>query len=142
MIYSYKNTFNCSVEKAFALFMDMDRRPEFIDIMSESGWVNKTSNIIDSVFREKMVFIGFPLHLDSDIIAYEENKHYTSKCKMAPFYPTITLKVWPEGKKCGSSLDIEIQLGPLEYLPKFIIKNQVDSIVDKMVKKYGKALNE
>lgn len=45
-----------------------------------------------------MVFIGFPLHLDSDIIAYEENKHYTSKCKMAPFYPTITLKVWPEGK--------------------------------------------
>lgn len=140
MIYHYENIFNCSIEKAFELFINMDRRSEFVDITSESHWINKTPQILDSVYREKMVFLNIPLHIDSEIIAYELNKHYTSRCKMPPLYPSITVNVWPIGNKCGSSLDIEIKLGPLEYLPKFIIKSQVDKIVDNLVKNYRKAL--
>lgn len=142
MVFEYVNKFNCSKEEAFSIFTNMDRRPEFIDIMDKSEWLQRTEDGLGSIYREKLTFIGFPLNIDYEVTDYRENEIIASKCHMPPFHPVITIKVRDEGKKCSASLTIDINLGPLEWMPKFLIKKQVDNIVDRFVKNYRKVLDK
>ena len=142
MVFEYVNTFNCSKEEAFSIFINMDRRPEFIDIMDKSEWLQRTEDGLGSIYREKLTFIGIPLNIDYEVTDYRENEIIASKCQMPPFHPLITIKVWDEGKKCTASLTIDIKLGPLELMPKFLIKKQVDNIVDRFVMNYRKVLDK
>jgi len=133
---SYRNIIKCSVEDAFQLAMDLDRRPEWIDFISKCYFTEKKDGIVDSRYREVSVFLGIPLNIEYDITGYKENALIRSKCTMGPLYPIVevTFKQVPQG--VDSTLTVELTLGPLALMPRFLLKAGIDNIFNRFIKNY------
>lgn len=134
MKFEYSNNIRCTKEEAWSLLADLERRPEWIHFMEKCYYTDKKEGIVGSKYQEKEVFLGIPLNLNYDVIAYEEFKQFSSRCTMAPFYPVVNIYVNElPNKTVFSKLEIDIKLGPFEWMPKFMIKKQVDALVQPLV---------
>jgi uncharacterized membrane protein len=138
----YRNIIKCSVEEAFQLAMDMDRRPEWIDFISKCHFTDQKPGMIGSRYREVSVFLGIPLNIEYDIIAYEENARIKSRCTMGPLYPIVEVTYKPVPQGVDSTLTVELTLGPLALMPKFVLKSMIDNLFNRFIKNYIDILEE
>ena len=140
MIFEYSNIIKCTKEEAWKLITEIERRPDWIHFMEKCYWLDKKSTIVGSTYQEKEVFLGFPLnvkYLVTDFVPYEIMK---SKCDMAPFHQTVEVTMRQEKNGVFSKLKIEAKMGVLGLLPKSIINNRVDALVQPLVDKFKEIL--
>jgi hypothetical protein len=134
MKFEYSNNIKCTKEEAWELITDLERRPEWIHFMEKCYYTDKKEGIVGSKYQEKEVFLGIPININYDVIVYEEYKQFSSRCTMAPFYPVVNIYVNElPNKMIFSKLEFDIKLGPFEWMPKFMIKKQVDALVQPLV---------
>jgi hypothetical protein len=141
MIFEYTNNIRCTKEEAWKLISEIERRPEWIHFMDKCSWIEKKKGVIGSSYNEQEIFLGFHLNVKYVVTEYIEYEKMTSKCDMYPFHQKV--EVTMKENKNGTvftRLLIEADLGVLGLLPKFIIKNRVDALVQPLVDKFFEIL--
>lgn len=134
MKFEYSNPVKCTKEDAWKLITDLERRPEWIPFMEKCYYTEKKDGIVGSRYQEKEVFLGIALNLNYEITVYKAYEQMSSKCLMAPFYPQVNIYVKEKpDKSVFCTLEFDIKLGPFEWTPKFILKGQVDKLVQPLV---------
>lgn len=138
MIISYEQEINATHQEAWDLILDFENRPKWIPFMESCYITDKKENWIGTRYQEKEVIIGIPVNINYEIIQWIENQKMVSKCLMAPFYPHVTIIVdeIPGSKKIKSKLDVEIELGPFKFMPKFLLQKQIDFLFQPLVKNF------
>ena len=137
MIFEYDNNIKCTKEEAWNLITEIERRPEWIHFMDNCKWLDKKTGIVGSTYQEEEVFLGFHLNVKYKVTEYKEFEKMTSKCDMYPFHQKV--EVTMRENKNGTvytKLLIDGDLGVLGLLPKWIIKNRVDALVQPLVDKF------
>lgn len=143
MRFMYSSTVRNSLDNVWAFIMDFDRRPEWIDFIERSYITDRTSNWIGTHYKEKLTFLGIPLHLEYVITDYSEKKYLIAESRMPPFHPTLTITARDLGDgTVFTSLEIEIRLGPFALVPRKIIKHQVDNLINGFVEKFVKIMDQ
>lgn len=137
MIFEYANNVNCTKEEAWKLITEIERRPEWIHFMEKCNWLDKKPVIVGSTYQEKEVFLGFPLNVKYTVSAYQEYERMSSKCDMYPFHQMV--EVLMKENKNGTvlcTLRIDANIGVLGFIPKIIINNRVDALIQPLVDKF------
>jgi len=128
---------NCTAAKAFALAMDLERRPEWIDFIEKSYYTIKTPQILGSKYKEKFEFLGFHLYLEYEIREYIQDRLVIAKCNMPPFKPLLTLYAQPiHDKKTKCGIALQITPGPLALLPRKMVIREIENIINPLVEKF------
>lgn len=137
MTFEYSNNIKCTKEEAWKLVTEIERRPDWIHFMDKCAWVDKKPGMIGSTYVEEEVFLGFHLDVKYTVVEYKEFEKMTSKCDMYPFHQKVevTMKENKDGT-VYAKLVIDAQIGVLGLIPKFIIKNRVDALVQPLVDKF------
>jgi hypothetical protein len=137
MIFEYDNNIKCTKEEAWKLITEIERRPDWIHFQEKCYWLDKKPAIIGSTYQEVEVFLGFHLNVKYTVTAYKEFERMTSKCDMYPFHQKVEVTMKEnKDKTVYCKLHIEANLGVLGLLPKSIIKNRVDALVQPLVDKF------
>ncbi len=138
MKFEYINTIRCTEQEAWDLVMDLERRGEWIHFIEKTKWVEKKEVITGSIYDEKFVFLGIPLHIRYTVEKYNDKKLISSRSKMPPFYPLVDVTLAKSTKvdsvDCG--LIFDISLGPLSLIPKSLLKKQVDQLIQPLVDEF------
>jgi hypothetical protein len=137
MTFEYSNNIKCTKEEAWKLITEIERRPDWIHFMDNCSWLDKKPEIIGSTYNEEEVFLGFHLNVKYTVTEYKEFEKMTSKCDMYPFHQKVEVSM--RENKNGTvftKLVIDAQIGVLGLIPKFIIKNRVDALVQPLVDKF------
>jgi len=143
MRFIYSSNVRNSMENVWDFIMDFERRPDWIDFFDKSYITKKTSNWIGTHYKEKLTFLGIPLHIEYIILDYHEQHYFIAKSKMPPFYPVVTVTARDnEDGTIFSSLEFEIKLGPFWLLPKKLIKKQVDDLINPFIDKFVGILDQ
>lgn len=143
MRFEYSNNIHCTKEEAWALITDLERRPEWIHFQEKCYWLDQKPDMVGSTFQEKEVFLGFHMNVNYKVTAWKEYQQMTARCDMPPFHQTVDVVV--RDNNYGTvycALIIEAKMGVLGLLPKSLIKNRVDAIVQPMVDKFKEILEE
>ena len=141
MTFEYSNNITCTKEEAWKLITEIERRPDWIHFMDKCVWLEKKPDIIGSTYNEVEVFLGFSLNVKYKVTEYIEFEKMTSKCDMYPFHQKV--EVTMKENKNGTiftKLLIDAEIGVLGLIPKFIIKNRVDALVQPLVDKFFEIL--
>ena len=137
MTFEYSNNIKCTKEEAWKLITEIERRPDWIHFMDKCNWLDKKPNMVGSTYNEEEVFLGFHLNVKYTVIAYKEFEKMTSKCDMYPFHQKVEVSMRENNNgTVFTKLLIEADLGVLGLIPKFIIKNRVDALVQPLVDKF------
>ena len=141
MILEYTNLIQCTKEEAWKLITEIERRPDWIHFQEKCYWLDKKPAIIGSTYQEIEVFLGFHLNVKYMVTEYKEYEKMSSKCDMYPFHQLIevTMKDNNNGT-IFTKLKIDAKIGVLGLLPKSIIKNRVDALVQPFVDKFKEIL--
>ena len=141
MTFEYSNNIRCTKVEAWKLITEIERRPEWIHFMDKCSWLDKKPGLIGSTYNEQELFLGFHLNVKYIVTDYIEYEKMTSKCDMYPFHQKVevTMKENNNGT-VFTKLLIDADLGVLGLLPKFIIKNRVDALVQPLVDKFFEIL--
>ncbi len=126
------------MEVVWGFIMEFERRPEWIHFFDKSFITDKKDGWVGTKYKDKLTFLGIPLFLESTITHYEENKMWCAKCPMPPFYPEIEVNTRDNGDgTIYSSLQFDITLkGPFRFIPKSLIKKQVDELIAPCIDRY------
>jgi hypothetical protein len=138
----YSNDVLCTKEEAWALITDFEKRPDWIPFMEKCYFTEKKEGWVGSKYQEKEVFLKIPLNINYTITAWKENQQLSSRCEMAPFYPVVNIfiKDIPGSKKINCNLQVEIDLGIFKFIPKSMIKPQIDALINPMVDNFVRIL--
>lgn len=140
MTFEYSNIIKCTKEEAWKLITEIERRPDWIHFMEKCYWIDKTTTMLGSTYQEKEVFLGFHLNVKYTVTDFVPYKIMKSKCDMLPFHQTVEVTMRQEKDGVFSMLKIDAKMGVLGLLPKSIIKNRVDALVQPLVDKFQEIL--
>ncbi len=140
MKFEYTNKVRCTREEAWALITNLERRPDWIHFMEKCYWTDKKEGMLGSRYQEKEVFLGIPLNINYEVVAYKEYQLMSSKCMMAPFYPQVDVSVREERDGCYCTLTINAKMGPFALVPEKFLRKQVDALVQPLVDQFRKIL--
>lgn len=140
MTFEYNNFVRCTKEEAWGLITDLERRPDWIPFQEKVYWTDKKDGMTGSRYQEVEVFLGIHLNINYEVTVWKTNEQLSSKCLMPPLYPVVDIfvKEKPAGVDC--TLRFSIKLGPLELIPKFLLKKQVDHLIQPMVDNFIRIL--
>ena len=129
-------------EVVWDFLMDFTNRPQWMDDVKASYFTDKKEGMLGSEYVEEAVFLGFTLKTAYKVVAYEHLKMLTSKSEAPPFHPEVigTMDIL-EGGKVKITLAIKATLGPLELVPSFIIKKQLDKMMAPKINKFQKLMD-
>ena len=135
---AYENEVLCTREEAWQLITDFERRPSWIPFMERCYITDKKAGWIGTRYQEKEVIIGIPVNINYEIIAWDEMNRISSKCLMLPFYPHVNvyLRDIPDSDKILSGLEVDIEIGPFRFMPKSILRKQIDLLFSPLVHNY------
>lgn len=136
MVFEYSNKVKCTKEEAWNLIADIERRPDWIHFMEKCYWTDKKDGFVGSKYQEVEVFLGFHLNVNYEITVWKDHEQVSSICKMPPFHQTVDVLVKEEKDGVYCTLRINANMGVLGLIPKFIIKSQVDNLVQPLVDKF------
>lgn len=143
MKFKYDSVVHNSMEEVWDFIMDFDRRSEWIHFFDKSFITHQTDNWIGTKYKEKLTFLGIPLFIEYEITEYVHQTYWKSKCKMPPFYPKIHCTAKDNGDgTIFSSLEFDIKLGPFFLVPKKLIQNQVDNLIEPFINNYIEILDK
>lgn len=140
MTFEYNNFVRCTKEEAWQLITDLERRPDWIHFQEKVYWTEKKEGMVGSRYQEIEVFLGIHLNINYEVTEWKENEQISSRCLMPPLYPVVDVFVKEKPGGVESTLRFSIKLGPFELIPKFILKKQVDNIIQPMVDSFKKIL--
>ena len=140
MVFEYSNIIKCTKEEAWKLITEIERRPDWIHFMEKCYWLDEKSTMVGSTYQEKEVFLGFPLNVKYTVTDFVPFQIMKSKCDMLPFHQTVEVTMRQEKNGVFSKLKIEAKMGVLGLLPKSIINNRVDALVQPLVDKFQEIL--
>lgn len=138
----YSNDVLCTKEEAWALITDFDRRPDWIPFMEKCYLTEKKEGWVGSKYQEKEVFLKIPLNINYTITEWKEGQQLSSRCEMPPFYPVVNIyvKEIPGSTKINCTLEVDIDLGVFKFIPKSIIKPQIDHLINPLVENFIRIL--
>jgi len=134
----YKLDFKQSKEKAFDYLRDILRRKEFMTIVDETIIIKKAKgkDLTGTRFKEVTHFLGFDMNLEYEIAEFIDNKLIGTKCEDGPFFPFMKIELLDgDEKSCCAEVTVQLKLGALRFMPKFIVKPTIESIVKRILKK-------
>lgn len=133
MTFEYSSFVRCTKEEAWELISNIERRPEWIHFQEKCFWLDKKPGFIGSTYQEVEVFLGFHINVKYEVTAWEPYRKMTSHTKMPPFHQTVEVYMEERVDGCYTRLVIHADMGILGLIPKFIIKNKVNELVNPMV---------
>ena len=142
---SYPLHFNQSKEKAFAYLREITKRKEFMTIVDETIITKKQKgkDLTGTRFKEITHFLGFDMNLEYEIAEYQENKIIATKCEDGPFYPFMKIELLNGNEtSCNAEVTVQLKLGAMRLMPKFIIKPTIEAIVKRILKKLTDRIDE
>lgn len=144
MKFRYDSTVRNNMEDVWAFIMDFSNRPSWIHFFDKSFVSHQTEGWIGTKYKDKLTFLGIPLFIENEIVEYEENSHWRSKCEMAPFYPKLYVEARDNGDgTIYSCLEFELKLGgAFRLVPKSLIQKQVDNLVNPIIDRYIEILDK
>lgn len=137
MTFEYSNTINCTKEEAWSFITEIERRPEWIHFMDKCHWITKKNEIVGSEYKEEEIFLGFHIDVKYKVIEYKEFEKMTSKCDMFPFHQKVEISMKENiNGTVFTKLIINADLGVLGLVPKFILNNRVNALVQPLVDEF------
>lgn len=140
MLIEYNTIVKCTREEAWKLIVDIERRPDWVPFMERCYFTDFKEGWVGSKYQEKEVFLGIPLNINYEVIAYKENDHLRSRCFMPPFYPKVDINCSDAVGGCNCGLIIDIKLGPFALIPQKLIRKQIDDLVQPLIDNFKQIL--